>query len=72
MKNSKILDTDKEMYRICYIYNKFVPLLLYFNIKIDGHVLYQCILIYGGEGEEERGRKKSKKKRNRIWWCGLH
>jgi hypothetical protein len=47
VKNSIILATDKQIYKILYISNKCIPLsLMYFNNKIDGHVLYQCILIY--------------------------
>jgi hypothetical protein len=42
MKNSVILDTEKQLYRISYISNKFIPQsLIYFDNNVDGHVLYQ-------------------------------
>jgi hypothetical protein len=41
MKNSVMLASDKKMYRISYISNKFIPLsLIILIIIIDGHVLY--------------------------------
>jgi hypothetical protein len=44
MKNSVILATDKQMYRISYICNKSIPV-MYFDNNIDVQVVCQYSLI---------------------------